>query len=82
MADNPFAFAHAVFHVIVFIVVHGLRARRGIKPPSKQTGAQNRNSVMPSRLRIRTIKTVEQQLKNERRAHEARSSISKPIALS
>jgi hypothetical protein len=28
MADDSFAFAHALFHVILFIVIHGNRARR------------------------------------------------------
>jgi hypothetical protein len=27
--DNDFTFIHVVFHVILFIVVHGLRAQRG-----------------------------------------------------
>jgi hypothetical protein len=59
MDDNPFTF-HTVFHVIVFIVVHGLRARKGAKTNRKQRGMQNRNSVMSPSLRVRTIKTVEQ----------------------
>jgi hypothetical protein len=59
MDDNPFAL-HAVFHVIIFILVHGLRERKGAKTNRKQRGAQNRKSVLPPGLRVRTIKTVEQ----------------------
>jgi hypothetical protein len=36
MDDGAFAFIQAVFHVVLFIVVHGQRARRGIKTPRKQ----------------------------------------------
>jgi hypothetical protein len=64
MDDSPFTF-HAVFHVVVFIVVHGLRARQGAKANRKQKGVQNRNSAMPPSLRVRTINTSEQQLKRK-----------------
>jgi hypothetical protein len=59
MDDNPIIFAHAVFHVIIFIMAHSLRAGRGTKINRKQRGMQNRSSVMPPRLRIRAIKTAE-----------------------
>jgi hypothetical protein len=60
MDDNSFTFAQTVIHVIVFIVVYGLRGRQGAKANRKQRGAQNRNSVMPPGLRVRTIKTADQ----------------------
>jgi hypothetical protein len=50
MADDAFAFIQAVFHVILFIVVHGHRARRGIKAHRKQTEVHNRNSTNPPQL--------------------------------
>jgi hypothetical protein len=47
MADDAFAFTQAVFHVVLFIVAHGHRARQGNKAPRKQREAQNRNPLCP-----------------------------------
>jgi len=40
MADDAFAFIQAVFHVILFIVVHVHRARHGL-PEEEETLARN-----------------------------------------
>ena len=45
MADDPFAFIQAVFHLILFIVVHGQRTRSGIKAPRNRIEPQARNSA-------------------------------------
>ena len=36
MEDGAFAFIQAVFHVLLFIVVHGNRAQTGLRPSHKQ----------------------------------------------
>ena len=57
MEDGAFAFLQAVFHVLLFVLVHGNRARNGVRPSTREIT-----------------------YRNERRAHEARDSISKQIA--
>ena len=52
MSDDAFAFIQAVFHVILFIVVHGHRARHGIRAHRKQRKVHNRNSTIPPSLRL------------------------------
>jgi hypothetical protein len=44
MEDGAFAFIQAVFHVLLFIVVHGNRARNGVRP-----GHKNNRSLKPRR---------------------------------
>jgi len=41
MEDGAFAFIQAVFHVLLFIVVHGNRARNGVRPSHKQNDRWN-----------------------------------------
>ena len=51
MADNSFAFIQAVFHVVLFIVIHGRRA--GIKAraigtkPNQKSEIKNRKFFNP-----------------------------------
>ncbi len=80
MNDGAFGFAHAVFHVVLFFVVHGRLVRPSIKPKRNHSTGPKRNSSVSSNLRARTHKTVN--TLNERSSHEARSSISEPVALS
>jgi hypothetical protein len=47
MAEGAFTFIQAVFHVVLFIVVHGHRTRRDVKTQRKQRGLQKRNSSVP-----------------------------------
>jgi hypothetical protein len=45
MEDGAFAFIQAVFHVLLFIVVHGSRARKGVRPSHKQKRSLKRKEV-------------------------------------
>ena len=36
MEDGAFGFIQAVFHVLLFILVHGNRARNGVRPSHTQ----------------------------------------------
>ena len=45
MEDGAFAFIQAVFHVLLFIVVHGKRARNGVRPSHKQNRSPKRKEV-------------------------------------
>jgi hypothetical protein len=45
MADNSSAFIQAVFHVILFIVIHGHRGQRGFKARRKRTERRVTRSV-------------------------------------
>jgi hypothetical protein len=44
MADDAFAFIQAVFHVVLFIVLHGHRARLVSKPTA---GKERRKTDIP-----------------------------------
>ena len=46
MEDGAFAFIQAVFHVLLFIVIHGNRARNGVRPDPKQNQSLNRKEVL------------------------------------
>jgi len=60
MDDCAFTFAHAVFHAVLFFVIHGPLAQQAIKTNRKQRDLQKRNSAMPHRLHTRIIKTAKQ----------------------
>ena len=45
MEDGAFAFIQAVFHVLLFIVVHGNRARNGVRSDHKQNRSLSRKEV-------------------------------------
>jgi len=65
--DNNFAFVHAVFHVILFALIHSRREQRRRQrrvPPAPRHWTRNSITL------------------NQRKSHEARSPLSKPIALS
>ena len=49
--DGAFSFIQAVFHVILFIVVHCNRSGRGIKTTRKQPATQKRDLALPPTLR-------------------------------
>jgi hypothetical protein len=70
MDDNPFVLVHVVFHVILFVVLHGQRARRGASTSRNREAPRKTNSVSSPDLRVRTIHKVEQRL-YERKFHEA-----------
>lgn len=78
--DGAFSFIQALFHVVLFIVVHGHRAQR------RNKGQDRRRVTIPVRLNPqhplvqRLVETTNQNT-TERKFHEARSPIPKPIAL-
>jgi hypothetical protein len=78
MKDAGFGFVHAVFHVVLFFIVHGhLRGPRK-KPSRNQEKPQKRRAaarLSPDQIKITNIT-------NERRSNEACSQIPKPVALS
>jgi hypothetical protein len=45
MEDGAFAFIQAVFHMLLFIVVHGNRARKGARPSHKQNRSLKRKDI-------------------------------------
>jgi hypothetical protein len=45
MEDGAFAFIQAVFHVLLFIVVHANRARNGVRPGHKLNRSLKRKEV-------------------------------------
>jgi hypothetical protein len=45
MEDGAFALIQAVFHVLLFIVVHGNRARNGVRPSHKQNRSPKRKEA-------------------------------------
>ena len=45
MEDSAFAFIQAVFHVLLFIVVHGTRARNGVRPSHRQNESLKRKEI-------------------------------------
>jgi hypothetical protein len=76
MDNNAFEFIQAVFHVLVFIVVHG-RTRQGLNGCRKsKKPARRRREIQRDLLKI-----ADQKLKRKE-FHETRSSLSKPVALS
>jgi hypothetical protein len=62
MDDNPFVLVHVVFHVILFVVLHGQRARRGARTSRNRGAPRKIISVRPPDLRVRPIHKVEQRL--------------------
>jgi hypothetical protein len=48
MVDNNFAFIQAVFHVIVFILIHGSRSQRGTRVNSNQRVKKSRDASKPT----------------------------------
>ncbi len=46
MEDGAFAFIQAVFHVLLFLVVHGNRARNGARPTHKRDQSVKRKEVL------------------------------------
>jgi hypothetical protein len=46
MNDEPFAFIQALFHVVLFFVIHGVVRRRRTNTDRKETRVQNRNSSL------------------------------------
>jgi hypothetical protein len=79
--DGAFAFIQAVFHVVLFIVVHGRCAQRRHK---RQDG---RKLAIPARLNPQHSLVAQppvqrtNQNTTERKFHETRSAIPKPVAL-
>jgi hypothetical protein len=45
MEDGAFGFIQAVFHVLLFILVHGNRARNAVRPSHKQNRSLKRKEV-------------------------------------
>jgi hypothetical protein len=45
MEDGAFAFVQAVFHVLLFVLVHGNRARKGVRPGHKRNHLPKRKEV-------------------------------------
>ena len=45
MEDGAFAFIQALFHVLVFIVVHGNRARNGVRASHRPSQSLKRKEI-------------------------------------
>ena len=45
MEDGAFAFIQAVFHVVLFILVHGNRARNAARPSQRRNHSPKRKEV-------------------------------------
>jgi hypothetical protein len=45
MEDGAFAFIHAVSHILLFLVVHGNRARNEARPTHKRNQSLKRKEV-------------------------------------
>ncbi len=45
MEDGAFAFIQAVIHVLLFLVVHGTRARNGVRPGHQQNRSLKRKEI-------------------------------------
>jgi hypothetical protein len=46
MEDCAFAFIQAVFHVLLFILVHGNRARNRVRPSNRRNHLPKRKEVL------------------------------------